>query len=297
MAEEWQSVLQRLEGAYAPRTLSSYRTDVEQYVDWCNTQGLEAFPSSVAALGGFLEHAAETKAASTVKRHTAGISLVLRLMNLPDLTKHAEINLVLRRIKRTKGSRPQHAKGLTEEYLGQFIAVQPDTPVGWRNAAMISLGYDLLARRSELISLKMEHVTSLDDGTLRVIIPRSKSDPFGRGRVTFTSQRSATLLKRWLDWKGADIPYLFCPIYQDVPVNRDLSTTTVVRVIKSAAQKAGIPMSLVTEFSGHSLRVGAAQDLLRRGQSTAAIMRAGGWVTLPNLVRYLEEAEHNVWKE
>ena len=48
-------------------------------------------------------------------------------------------------------------------------------------------------------------------------------------------------------------------------------------------------------FSGHSMRVGAAQDLLKRGQDTAGIMRAGGWKSIKVLSRYLETAEHNPW--
>lgn len=50
------------------------------------------------------------------------------------------------------------------------------------------------------------------------------------------------------------------------------------------------------EISGHSLRVGAAQDLLIKGFDTAAIMRAGGWRSLNALTGYLDLAEHNVWK-
>jgi hypothetical protein len=45
---------------------------------------------------------------------------------------------------------------------------------------------------------------------------------------------------------------------------------------------------------GHSLRVGAAQDLLRKGHDTATIIRAGGWMSVEVLGRYLEAAEHNV---
>jgi len=41
--------------------------------------------------------------------------------------------------------------------------------------------------------------------------------------------------------------------------------------------------------------VGAAQDLLIKGFSTSAIMRAGGWRSLSVLHTYLNLAEHNVW--
>jgi len=40
---------------------------------------------------------------------------------------------------------------------------------------------------------------------------------------------------------------------------------------------------------------GAAQDLLKKGLDTAAIMQAGGWKSVNVLARYLEHAEHNVW--
>ena len=49
------------------------------------------------------------------------------------------------------------------------------------------------------------------------------------------------------------------------------------------------------DYSSHSLRVGAAQELLRRGLTTSAIMRAGGWKSVDVLARYLEEAQVNVW--
>ena len=66
-------------------------------------------------------------------------------------------------------------------------------------------------------------------------------------------------------------------------------------MIKSAAKRDGLSPSIVDEFSGHSQRVGAAQDLLRKGFDTAAIMWAGGWKSVNTLSRYLEKAEHNVW--
>lgn len=48
-------------------------------------------------------------------------------------------------------------------------------------------------------------------------------------------------------------------------------------------------------FSGHSMRVGAAQDLLARGFDIAAIMRAGGWKSVDTVSRYLEQSHQNVW--
>lgn len=75
-----------------------------------------------------------------------------------------------------------------------------------------------------------------------------------------------------------------------------MSTTTLKRLIKSAAKEAWLDPQEVDAFSGHSMRVGVAQDSLHAGHDTAAIMRAGGWKSINVLSRYLEHAEHNVWE-
>ncbi len=206
------------------------------------------------------------------------------------------INITFRRIRRANFSRPRQAKGLTKKYLDAFLAVQPDSPLGMRNRAMLTLGYELLTRRSELVALTNQDLEFRSDATLRVIIRRSKADPFGEGRIAFTSKKTARLVQDWLEWRGPHITSLFCPIYHGKAIQRSLSTTSVKSLIKESAKKAGLSTEEVEDFSGHSLRVGAAQDLLCAGFDTAAIMRAGGWKSVNILSRYLEYAEHNVWE-
>src|SRR6056297_999668 len=293
----WRYEFKRLEGAYAPATMRSYRSDVEAFETWCDTRGLPPFPATVGTVCRFLEEQGGEKAPSTVRRRLYAIRKVHRLLRLPDPTQDEEINLALRRVKRAKRMRPRQARGMTRAFLDRFVDCQPDTPWGLRNRAMLTLGYELLARRSELVALRNEDVTWRDDGTLRVLIRRSKSDPYGEGRIAFTSRVTADLVEAWRAWRGPAIPWLFCPIYHGKAINRDLSTTTVKRLIKSAAMSAGLEPEDINDFSGHSMRVGAAQDLLTMGHDMAAIMRAGGWKSVNVLGRYLEHAEHNVWAQ
>lgn len=292
---DWRKEFKRLEGAYAPSTMRSYYTDVEIFLHWCEDQNLAPFPASVETVCRFLEEQAPDRAPSTVRRRLYAIRKVHRLLRLDDPTHDEDINLTFRRIRRAKRTRPKQAKGMTRPYLDKFLAVQPDNSWGLRNRAMLLLGYELLTRRSELVALTTNDLEILDDGTMRVIIRRSKADPFGQGRIAFTSQKTANAVQDWLAWRGPDINYLFCPIYRGTAVNRDLSTTTVKRLVKSAAKAAGLETEDIDAFSGHSLRVGAAQDLLCAGYDAAAIMRAGGWKSVNILGRYLEMAEHNVW--
>jgi site-specific recombinase XerD len=292
---DWRSEFKRLEGAYAPATMKSYYTDVRIFEEWCVGTGLMPFPAATQTVCAFLEDQAALLTPSSVRRRLYAIRKAHRLLALPDPTWDEDINLTLRRVRRAKANRPKQAKGMTRGHLDKCLAAQPDNPWGLRNRAMISLGYDLLTRRSELVALQTSDIEFREDDTLRVLIRRSKADPFGMGRIAFSSKRSADLIGAWLAWRGPGIAPLFCGIYQGKPINRPLGTTKVKLIIKEAAAAAGFTPEDVRAFSGHSLRVGAAQDLLCAGFDTAAIMRAGGWKSINVLGRYLEFAEHNVW--
>lgn len=293
---DWRSQLARLEGAYSPSTMRSYRADVEAFESWCLENGIQTpFPASAQVVCQFLEEQGKSKAPATTQRRLYAIRKFHKLLNLPDPTHDEEINLTFRKVRRSRPVRPRQAKGLTRPYLEEFLVSEPNTPIGLRNRAMLALGYELMARRSELVALRNTDLSLREDGTLRVLIRRSKTDPYGMGRFAFTSKRTANLLQEWLDYRGPEIEWLFCPIYQGKVIDRGLNATTPMRIIKDAAARAGLDPGEVAAFSGHSMRVGAAQDLLKRGFDTAAIMRAGGWKSASTLVRYLEKADQNVW--
>jgi len=293
----WTAQIERLNGAYAPATIKSYYTDMRTLVDWCVRRGLNWSALSPEDVCDFLEHEARRGLChGTLLRRVYSARRVFTLAGILDPTDDPEVGLCLRRIARARPTRPKQARGLSLATLNKFLDVQPDTPWGLRNRALLSLGYDLLARRSEITALRGEDVSWRRDGTLEVILRRSKADQFGRGRIAVTSSRSAELLNDWLEWRGGDIVPVFCAIYRGVAINRPLSGSTVKNIIKSSARAAGYDQWVVDAFSTHSLRVGAAQELLRRGHDSVAIMRAGGWRTPTILARYLEKAEHNVWE-
>jgi len=90
---------------------------------------------------------------------------------------------------------------------------------------------------------------------------------------------------------------VFCAINHENCLGRALCGRSVSKIIKGAAAKvkcAERPDD--RDISDHSLRVGAAQDLLIRGYDTAAIMRAGGWTNMNTLSRYLRYSQHNIWE-
>jgi integrase/recombinase XerD len=70
-----------------------------------------------------------------------------------------------------------------------------------------------------------------------------------------------------------------------------LHSYSVVRILKDAARDAGLDKSLIAQLSGHSMRVGAAQDMAAAGIDLGAIMHAGGWKSADMVMRYIEHME------
>ena len=77
-----------------------------------------------------------------------------------------------------------------------MIAAQPDTLAGTRNRARLSLGYDFLARRSELVEIRSDDLKLTPDGALKGMIRKSKTVQYGKGRLVFGSERSAKLIRK-----------------------------------------------------------------------------------------------------
>jgi integrase/recombinase XerD len=290
---DWQFHLLRLQGAYAPATIRAYYDDVRSFVDWCERRRLESFPARVETVCAFVEDQGSRLVPTTVRRRIGAIGKFHRLMCLPDPTRDEEVRISLRRVIRSRQKPPQQARGLSRGQLEEVLSAQPNNGWGLRDRAILALGFEMLSRRSELVALRDSDLEWRPDGTLRVTIRRSKTDQAGLGRFAFTSRQTARVVEEWIAWRGRGFEFLFCPIYQGRPVRRELNSVTVRRAIQRGAARAGLEHC--GEFRGHSLRVGAAQELLCSGHDTVAIMRAGGWKSVATLARYLEYAEHNVW--
>ena len=297
LSTNWEEHLKRLEGAYAANTIKSYYADISQFVDWCRARQLEPFPLTSGLAVAYLEHIQGRMAYPSIRRCLSALRRIHKLLELEDGTRGEDVHLTIRRIKRSKCLEQSQAAGINHGLLTRMIAAQPNSLAGIRNRALLSVGYDFLARRSELTSLRHGDLTFGAGGTLRGVIRRGKTDQFGRGRLVFGSKRSSRLLGAWLKLKPAEVSPVFCAINHGNCLGRALCGRSVSEIIKGAAAKvkcAERPDD--RDISGHSLRVGAAQDLLIRGYGTAAIMRAGGWTNMNTLSRYLRYAQHNIWE-
>ena len=293
-----EDVLSKLHGAYAPNTLKSYYADARAFVDWCDERNVEPFPIASETLCAYIEHLQQNAAYSSIRRRIASLRRLNKMLRFEDQTRTEEVYLAMRRLKRSKCLEQKQAVGINHDILIKMIAAQPDTLAGTRNRALLSLGYDFLARRSELVGTRSDDLKFTPDGALKGMIKKSKTDQHGKGRLVFGSERSAKLLRKWLRLKPENIQPVFCAINHGSCEDRAICDRNVNDIIKRSVVKVKRcerPSDL--EVSGHSLRVGAAQDLLTRGYDLAAIMRAGGWSDPSTVSRYLRFLQHNIWQE
>jgi integrase/recombinase XerD len=147
------------------------------------------------------------------------------------------------------------------------------------------------------VHLLAEDVNRLPGGGARVLVRRAKNDPFGDGRWGFLSPAAAIQLERWLEVAGIEQGPLFRPFRHGRLVERHLNPIVVGRVLKTAAARAKLPPEAVRQLSGHSMRVGAAQDLMSGGRDLLQIMTAGGWTSVNVVGRYVSDAQVNIWSE
>ncbi|MFW1480464.1 tyrosine-type recombinase/integrase, partial [Vibrio parahaemolyticus] len=69
-------------------------------------------------------------------------------------------------------------------------------------------------------------------------------------------------------------------------MHKPITTKTVEGVFYSAWETLGLGRQGVKPFTAHSARVGAAQDLLRKGYNTLQIQQSGRWSSGTMVARY-----------
>lgn len=156
-----------------------------------------------------------------------------------------------------------------------------------RDKALISLACDSLCRRSELISLMLSDIDFDRKGIpVRVKLRKSKTDQEAIGETLFISPETQWLVKYWGEAAKISERPLFRGVKNNGDISSSLSAGQVNRIFKRLAVNANIPRSEVKQISGHSLRIGAAQDLVNSGASLPQLMSRGRWSKAKTALRY-----------
>ena len=151
------------------------------------------------------------------------------------------------------------------------------------------VAYDSMRRRSELISLRVEDIEWIPNTGASILLRKSKTDQHGCGKWIHLTSESSEALHQWLSAAKISEGLIFRGIRSSGAITDSLCESRISRIYKTLARKAGFGESVVQNISGHSMRVGGAQDLLNVGASLPQIMTKGGWSKTDTVMRYIEK--------
>ena len=275
-------------GAFSANTERAMCSDLAIFGAWCEAHGATALPARAEAVAAFVEAMARERAPATVRRYVASIAAAHRATGAGETAGSEAVRRALARMHRRKGRRQVQAKGLTRALLERLLDATGNALIDARNRALLATAYDTLLRRSELIALRVADIDVTRDGDATAFVPRSKADAEGRGAQAWLAPDTVSLLAAWLGRSGVGEGRVFRSLRRGV-LGEGLGAGEVSRIFKRMARKADLPEAVVAEISGHSTRVGAAQDMVAEGIGTASIQHAGRWKTSAMVHRYGEQ--------
>ena len=273
--DQLNSVLQH---EFAANTLKSYRGQWNGFASWAQARRVSSLPAAPTQVAAYLAERIEDqqRKPATLRVSASAITFVHRAAGLPNPCSSEQVKRTLRGAGRKLGRAQRQARPLTDAALDQIrlSACQPRRSRGGRrehvqtarerglcDIALISLMRDAMLRVSEAAALTWRDLERMTDGTGRLLIRRSKTDAEGAGAILYISLETMAALE-----------CLRGPAELHERLFR-LRPNQIANRIRQAAAAAGLGAG----FSGHSPRVGMAQDLARAGIELPSLMTAGRW--------------------
>jgi site-specific recombinase XerD len=282
--EKLEGLLHHINDAYAPNTIRAYRANFSEWISFCMKKGACPLPADPFVVSEFLLGLADAgnNRASTIRRKYVSISAIHRYGYFEDPAKHPEVKIAIRKINRKLGTRFKQARPINKHMLDKMLLACGDDLRGIRDRMILLLAYTTLRRRSELTSMRVEDLTLCGDERTFILLRQSKTDQTREGVLLALDIETSLAIKNWVSLAGMSDGYLLRGI-TGKRLNQSMDPGQISRVFKSIAIKAKLDPE---QISGHSTRIGAAQDLLDSGASIGQIMAKVGWSKVDTVMRY-----------
>ncbi len=273
-------------GAYAPATERALRGDIAKFTAWCTDTGLVPLPALPDTVSAFIDFQAITKAPASVRRYVSSIANFHRAAGVANPCDAAVVQLALKRMHRQHGRAQKQAGPLNDELVRTLLRTPSIRLINLRNRALLVVAYVTLCRCSELVALQFSDLAVESDGFGTITIRRSKTDQEGVGATAPIPADAMRHVQAWIAAARITDGHLFRAVLKGSRVAGPLAPEDVATAFRLMAQRAGLSAEECARISGHSTRVGSAQDMLRYGEQLPSIMQAGRWKTAEMVGRY-----------
>ena len=277
---------------YPVATLRAWRFDWAAFLAFCKPRGLLPLPASPSTVAAFIEACGEAgKKPATVRRYLATIACAHRAAKVLNPNDDEDVKMTLKGLYNRSPKRQRQAKALGWHEIKRFLITAGDNIRADRERALIAVAYDTMARRSELVAMDVEDFSFMEDGSARAIIRRSKTDQAGEGSLAYLSPDTVEYLWAWLKVSGINSGAVFRRLIGRERIGPRLQVDAIAQTFKRVAEFVGMTEQEMRLVSGHSIRVGATQDMLALNIDLASVMQAGRWKTTVMPMRYGEEVQ------
>ena len=269
-----------LEEGLARNTLAAYRRDLQGFANWLQAQSLDLNDAGEAQLlAYFAARHAQTRATTANRR----LTVFKRYFRWALREGQVRADPTLKMLAARQAQRSP--KTLTEAQVESLLAA-PDVgkPLGLRDRAMLELMYASGLRVSELVALKLMHL-SFADGVVRVLGKGNKERlvPFG--------EVARDWLVRYMNEARPSI--LGARSSDDVFVTargKGMSRVMFWNIVKACARRADVQAPL----SPHTLRHAFATHLLNHGADLRAVQMLLGHADISTTTIYTHVARERL---
>ena len=275
----------------APETLEGYALAWAEFTDWLQERQIAFGQVEDVTVRVFLEFKAESNRVDTLRNKLNGIAYGFGRKGFvnrenPALSDDPVFFLDDLRLERKEGAfqmdpiREAELRAIEETAMVPRLGERESLAEirGARTIFLVRMMFDGLLRGVDARRAMWSHISRSDDGSGVLLLPKSKTDRFGRGEVAYVSPVALHYLDLFRDlmrFYGIDERAdgrIFWP-------NRSVLRKT----IENAAADAGLEGS----YGGHSMRIGGAQELCMAGFELPMIMLAGRWSTVQTVKLYV----------
>ncbi|MCG7500117.1 tyrosine-type recombinase/integrase [Vibrio sp. Of7-15] len=292
---------------YSPETLRRLESAWGCFVGWCVSHQCHSLPASPDTVEAFFVSRSTDLHRNTLSVYKWAISRIHRVAGCPDPCVDVFVGDRLKAIARTKAKEGEfitQASPFNEQHLTKLMSVwgESDKVLVRRNLAMLAVAYESMLRGAELANIRVSDLAFEDDGTIMLTIPITKTNHSGEPDACVLSHDVAELILDYAEMGNLDLSgegYLFVGVSKynvcmHPKANEDtgklehvpITTKTIRRVFNQAWEDLDLARRGGKPFTAHSARVGATQDLLRKGYSTLQIQQSGRWSSDVMVTRY-----------
>lgn len=280
--------------AKADNTMRAYISDFLLFIAWCEHYNVTYLPAEPTTIASYISYMAESgRKVSTIQRKISAISQAHQKENLESPTYNHIVRSTMQGIRRTLGAKQTEKRPISIKNLQRVSTIINNDLTGYRDKALLLIGFAGAFRRSELVAIDVEHLTFHTEG-VEIFVPKSKTDQEGEGfskGIEYGGNPDTCpvlALEKWLAAAHITTGMIFRPINRHRTIlQKRLTPDSVALLVKKYMAEIGLP---TYHYAGHSLRAGLATEAAKAGVKELDIAEQTGHKSLQTLRRYIRKA-------